>query len=603
MPPSDIKYGKLASFQLSGIDSIEKVDKWERYLNCAALLTDGFTKSQYGFTITNVREEYNKKYPNNPIYNKPKLKKMDPVHDEIMSNKIFWPTPYHYSFMNEIRAWEKKKNKKDLQNINGELFWNELNKPFTDAEKKQQLNDSDAFNLDQSNSASDNESHNIEEDDVDDLDETTKKIQAELMKFEKEAKKKSDKNLLKIAIGDNEWMIGYLDLPLNEPIPPTYTMLQMLVKENRFVIKMNEFDFDYIQHVGDSKFCQNVYPKIHQDKMGNVKLFDWKFCYKFKNISDITAESTSQDVSHCVRGVHDHVMILGLYYQAQYMTSNNIEWKNKYGDLFYPLVKEFVNLYQGLLLLNEIKPNVVLKILKANEWLAYIMQHCKWMLYFNQKYCAILQNEETHGLLGNKWRKMSMDDKYTLLSVIYSARNEKHVIVDYLRETGLPALFTLVFRGEQDNWKRLIGKALRYNELWCLKPDWEQKQQERDKLSANKKRSDLVAGLGSVHDEGTGAPLHKIRKIMGKTKQERQTQVISKIVHVVVGFWDSFIESTDNTHETMDENTVDFDFDKFITKMNSDGWEKQLPQHIIDQQQQFLEQIVRGAATQKDKDE
>ena len=608
LPPSDVKYGKLASFQLNGIDSMAKVDKWQRYLKCAALLTDGFTKSQHGFTITNVREEYNKKHPGNPIYNKPKYKKMDPIHDEVMSNKIFWPSPYNYSYMTHSGTWEKKKKRNDLKNTDAELFWKELNKPFTDAEKKQQLNDSDAFNLDQSKSGNEDDSENDEdEDDQDDVDEQTKKLQEELMKFEIQAKKNSDKNLLKIAIGDNEWMIEYLELALNEPIPPTYTMLEMLVQKNRFDIKMTQFDCDYIQHVGDSKFCQNVYPKIHQDKMENVKLFEWKFCYKYKRISDITPESTSQDVSQCVRAVHDHVMILGLYYNAQYMTSNNIQWKVKYEELFYPLVKEFVNLYHALLLLHDIKPQTVLKILKTNEWLAYIMQHCKWMLYLNQKYCAIFQNDESHELFRSKWRKMSMDDKYALLSVIWSARNEKHVIVDYLRETGLPTLFTLVFRGEQDKWKRLLGKALRYNELWSLKPDWEQKQQERDQrlLTANKKRTDSDAGLGSVHDQETGAPMRKIRKIMGKTKKEQQTQVISTIVNVVLHNWEFFVDSSNTTGDAMEENTssdaVGFDFDKFILKMNTEGWEKQIPQYVIDQQGQFLDQIAKGGQNETDK--
>ena len=90
------------------------------------MLSNGFTKSQYGVQVINVREKYYVKYPGNPIYDKVKCKKIG-KHDQVYSNTLFFPTIENYRFVSGIDSMEKKKKKHDSMNVKGELFWQEVN--------------------------------------------------------------------------------------------------------------------------------------------------------------------------------------------------------------------------------------------------------------------------------------------------------------------------------------------------------------------------------------------------------------------------------------------------------------------------------------------
>ena len=95
---------------MKGIDSIAKVSKFDRYYKCALLLTDGFTKTQYGFTVTNLREEVNEADPHNPIYGTTTKYHKLTKNDEVFSNRIFWPNVGKYSLVNDYSTYEKRKD-------------------------------------------------------------------------------------------------------------------------------------------------------------------------------------------------------------------------------------------------------------------------------------------------------------------------------------------------------------------------------------------------------------------------------------------------------------------------------------------------------------
>ena len=478
---------------MKGIDSIAKVSKFDRYYKCALLLTDGFTKTQYGFTVTNLRQEVNEADPHNPIYGTTTKYHKLTKNDEVFSNRIFWPNVGKYSLVNESSTYEKRKDKHDSHNVKGELFFAELNKPINELEQKQYVSDSDNDN-DHSESESDSASSSEDPEAT-----TAAKSQR---KIEKNAKHRADKNLLKIAFDDNQWMVKYLNLKMDEEFPPTYDALSILVGDNRHHIAMTDFDQDYMQHVGEAKYQPHVYPPTHQIDMNNITDLDWDFVYATGKITDITPSSTANDLAIIVTNVKRHTMILGLYYLAKFLNTKfpehkkdvNAYTKNRYDQIYYPTINEFTRLYKLLYNLNNIVPAIVQKILKDQPWLAYIMQHCKWMVYLTQSYCAILENESTHAFLKEEWDLMTMNDKYTLLFALYMKKNMDHMMIKYLRDTGLQFLFTSVFKQEQEKWVKRVDQALRYDELWSLKADWKQNESQDDKKEEDKSKNESITG-------------------------------------------------------------------------------------------------------------
>ena len=89
---------------------------------------------------------------------------------------------------------------------------------------------------------------------------------------------------------------------------------------------------------------------------------------------------------------------------------------------------------------------------------------------------------------------------------------------------GVQTLFVTLFEQEQQHWIKLIGKALRYNELWSLKPD-------SGKITGKR-------GEGAARIQSNDEPLKKRRKLSGKTKNEQQIAVISHVTQYIVDNWD-----------------------------------------------------------------
>ena len=107
-----------------------------------------------------------------------------------------------------------------------------------------------------------------------------------------------------------------------------------------------------------------------------------------------------------------------------------------------------------------------------------------------------------------QWNAMIINQQYNFLSLFWIHKDKvDQPVIKYLRETGLQFLFETRFAKEQDNWKRLIDKAFRYNQIWSLPSNWQVKEK-----TGGKKRS-------------------AIKVVMNHKKKEEEELVVQQKLH------------------------------------------------------------------------
>ena len=570
-PWADIKYGKLDGFQLDGIDTVAGIDKFDRFYSDSLICTDGFTKSQFGYKVIDVKKLYNEKYPDNLIYNTTRWRKMG-AEDEVYSNKLFWCNIGNYSLLKETNTYEQKKRRHDTHNTKGELFWRELGINVDSKENEEENEDGGGI-------ADDQEAKRIKEEN------------AQQLKINKLAKKKADRHLLNIAHGETQWWREFLNLSMTDKFPPTYTAVDQLVKEYRNHIYMTNFDKQYLAVSNSAHYNQHIFPPKDQPGANKIDKMDWKWLYTSGDLSDVSSSTSNHDLARIMANLKIQVILLGFFYLGKYLTlDKDDKIYTEFDTVWWPLINEFVRIYNKLVHVNNLFKAVVEKILKKQPWLAYVLQYVKWMLYYSQKYCNILQDDVTHILLKQQWQNMTMNERYDVLAEIYMNKLEDNPVVEYLGTTGLRLLFEETFKDEQQNWIKLVGKALRYRQLWSLPPDWKPEKAAPAKappattvpsITGNKRNES-----GEPMDE---PPKKRRRKIVGKTKVDQQQEVIAQVTSKILLNWDEYVvdQSMEGTATGMDNDAVLFDFDKLFANVNTDDWEKQVPEEVIKSQQRI----------------
>ena len=568
-PCDVIKYGILDGFQIDGIDTVAGIEKFERFFSESMICTDNFTKSNCGYTVIDVKKLYNDQYPDNPIYNKTRYRKMG-AEDEVYENKLFWCNIGNYSILSTTNTYEKKKRRHDTHNTKGELFWSQLGIVVEGTENVNQNEDDGAVD--------------------DQEDKRAKEEAAQEKKINKLAKKKADPHLLNIAHGATGWWRQYLNLSMSDKIPPTYEAVDQLVKKYRNHIYLTNFEKQYLTESNSAHFNQHIFPPKDQPGEKEITKMDWKWLYKASDLIDVSSSTSNHSLARIMESLKTQVILLGLFYLGNYLRlDKDDKIFTEFDTVWWPLINEFVRIYNKLVHVNSLFQVVVEKILEKQPWLAYILQWVKWMIHYDQQYCSILQDDYTHPLFLQQWQKMTMNDRYDALAVLNMNKEKDNPVIKFLREKGLRLLFETTFKQEQQNWITLAGKAFRYRVLWSLPPVWKPTTIVNPITGQKRPDSDATGGEPSKK---------RRRKIVGKTKTDLQHQVINKVTSTILLNWDDYVvdEPMKGTATGTENDAVLFDFDKLFQNVNTDDWEKQVPANVIAHQQEIFEKFTQSTS-------
>ena len=448
----------MTNYALSVLKNDSAWEPLDSYLYAGLLLTNGFTRSGFGWEVIDHVELFKTKYPNSPLYNRPDLFVL--AEEDI--TEIQYPNKsndyQNYYFIPQSGTWEKLKSANDSTATKATQVFHYLG---VMNESKVEPTGNESESDDDPNGARDTQS--------------AKYIAAA------EAKKIADPNLPSVSAQEKGWLNQFATAVEEWESKTAYGRLAQLAHHFSMDITETDFDRKYLEWSGYASNNPKLYPPEFQP--GKVEYTTIQGISD-ETITNLTSVSSELDFANALALLQYKTWIILLTWKSE-SGARKYNGKNNKRKQYFQYICDLNEIYQQLISLENKKVGIVKPWLKQNGIIAYVMQKIKWMNMCGKTYVTVLEQPITGTILIDEFLIFQpLDVKYSILAKIQDMKNDNNLYIKWLFESGLKNFFEkFVVDKELNKWKSMINKAYRYKELWCLPLDWkapviEQKSEE-----------------------------------------------------------------------------------------------------------------------------
>ena len=538
-PLPDRVGGRFSVTQMNTLKKGRTIHNLDSYIRCANLLTDGFTKAQYGWQLCDVKNYWDNKaailQETNELFNGRRVK-----------NSSVRPTTHltwaQFSLSTKFEVTKTIEKRKSAKQLKRKSRISDPQRIFALMGVREKISVKPITQKTVNEQPTTTEKHNADKKKLDQvyklIDINVPRLRTMIPKILNLAEEASwdDATVADIAAGMNN-----------------------VLKINCYSIEPTQLDIDLLYHSGASVNNQ-LYPNVHS---ANVpEHHNWGFLGI--NVKQLTPSSSIDLIKAQIRAIETGVWIIALDYMSQKdLKPNNSKQQEMWQRYMYAIVSDLEYLFDCLVVCNKFLPGKVKEALQKNYALAYVMNQMKWMVHCGKVYAAFIENNEWRKHIASRWHEYGLNEQATILHCINS--NTKNAYTQALCKIGLHRLFVQIWVNYVTYWQTNLQYKNEFMHLWHLNENWQTDYNKYFEEASKKIASNATENIKS------GSKRKELPGTAGEPPSKRQrTQAVSKTS-------DSFIEFLTQVLSTVGLKSAQQDtFIRTIKTLMPDFVEKQI---------------------------